>query len=188
MNVYQLISRLQLLTNSRVTQTELGKCLNKSRSDINGKAKRGTSFKLEELERISNYFKISLKDLIKTEPIQTNLTHIANIRKFEKMRYNEVLNRLQNLINYTPSQAELCQILNMKQSTMSNRANRNSEISADEIEKINKYYAINLFTTTLQANPSCSSVSESFIIIAPENAQSITVRINSGQTVKVEVI
>lgn len=62
------------------------------------------------------------------------------------MRYNVVLDRLQNLINYKPSQAELCQIMDVKQSTMSNRASRNSDFTSDEIVKLNNYYHINLFT------------------------------------------
>lgn len=61
------------------------------------------------------------------------------------MKYSVVLSRLQNLINYIPSQAELCNIYNIKQSTMSNRANRNSDIPSDEIVMINNYYGINLY-------------------------------------------
>lgn len=68
------------------------------------------------------------------------------------MQYNEVLNRLQNLIKYSPSQAELCQVTGVKQSTMSNRATRNSEFDNDEIVTLNKFYNVNLFTNTLQKN------------------------------------
>lgn len=63
------------------------------------------------------------------------------------MQYSKVLDRLQNLINYKPSQAELCQILGVKQSTMSNRSSRDSDITSDEIVKLNNYYNINLFTS-----------------------------------------
>ena len=62
------------------------------------------------------------------------------------MKYNELISRLQNLINYIPEQSELCKITGIKQTTMSNRANRNSGFSSDEIEKINNKYNINLFT------------------------------------------
>lgn len=99
------------------------------------------------------------------------------------MRYSEVLDRLQNLINYRPSQAELMQILNVKQSTMSNRVNRNSDISIDEISKINEHYGINLYTSTSQTNQE-----NEFIITVPQNAKNIIVKITHGQSVRVEVI
>lgn len=74
------------------------------------------------------------------------------MKEIEKMKYSVVLNRLQNLINYTPSQAELCNICNIKQSTMSNRANRDSDIPSDEIVMINNYYGINLYAEETPAN------------------------------------
>lgn len=77
------------------------------------------------------------------------------------MKYSEVLNRLHNLINYTPSQSELCRILDTKQSTMSNRAMRDSEIPVEDIGKINKYYSINLFTNASLTQPN--------IDITPDN-------------------
>lgn len=49
------------------------------------------------------------------------------------MRYSTVLIRLQNLINREITQAELCRILNVKQSTMGNRQNRDSNFSEEEI-------------------------------------------------------
>ena len=60
------------------------------------------------------------------------------------MQYNSVLECLQNLISYKPTQAELCQILNMKQSTMSNRAVRNSSFNHTEIETLEKHYGVML--------------------------------------------
>ncbi len=68
------------------------------------------------------------------------------------MKYSVVLNRLQNLINYVPSQAELCNICRTKQSTMSNRANRDSDIPSDEIVMINDYYGINLYAEEVSSN------------------------------------
>lgn len=68
------------------------------------------------------------------------------------MKYSDVLDRLQNLINYAPSQSELCIITGIKQSTMSNRANRDSDFSTDEIIKINEFFDVNLFTNTLHYN------------------------------------
>lgn len=61
------------------------------------------------------------------------------------MQYSALLERLQNLINYTPSQAELCKITDVKQSTMGNRQTRDSQFSDDEIQKINDYYGIDIY-------------------------------------------
>lgn len=74
------------------------------------------------------------------------------MRKGLKVKYSVVLNRLQNLINYVPSQAELCNICKTKQSTMSNRANRDSDIPSDEIVMINDYYGINLYAEEVPSN------------------------------------
>lgn len=68
------------------------------------------------------------------------------------MKYSEVSNRLQNLINYTPTQSEFCIITGVKQSTMSNRASRDSDFTTDEIIKINQFFDVNLFTNTLHYN------------------------------------
>lgn len=62
------------------------------------------------------------------------------------MRYSKLLDRLQNLTNHRPTQAELCSVLNIKQSAMSNRFNRDSDFSSDEIVMLNNYYKVNLFT------------------------------------------
>lgn len=62
------------------------------------------------------------------------------------MRYSAVIDRLQNLINYIPSQAQLCEITGIKTSTMSNRAARNSEFSDEEITAIEKYYDVDITT------------------------------------------
>ena len=61
------------------------------------------------------------------------------------MKYNVVLERLQNLIHYTPTQNELCEATGIKQSAMSQRAARNSNFSSDEIEKINNFYNVDLY-------------------------------------------
>ena len=61
------------------------------------------------------------------------------------MRYNNVLKRLQNLIKYTPTQAELCRILNVKQSTMGNRQVRDSQFSDAEIELLNRHYGVDIY-------------------------------------------
>lgn len=58
------------------------------------------------------------------------------------MQYDVVLECLQKLIHYRPSQVELCQVLGIKQSTMSNRAVRNSSFSRVEIETLEKHYNV----------------------------------------------
>lgn len=42
------------------------------------------------------------------------------------MRYSVLLDRLQNLINYKPSQSEIGKILDLRQTAISGRANRDS--------------------------------------------------------------
>ena len=58
------------------------------------------------------------------------------------MKYSELLHRLQNLIHYTPTQADLCRILNMGAATISKRSQRDSEFSNEEIEKLERHYEI----------------------------------------------
>ena len=65
------------------------------------------------------------------------------------MKYNAVLDRLQNLINYTPTQSELCEVTGIKQSAMSQRASRNSDFNSDEIVILNNHYGVNLFNNTV---------------------------------------
>ena len=62
------------------------------------------------------------------------------------MRYSTVLSRLQNLINREITQAELCRVLNVKQSTMGNRQNRDSNFSEEEIAELNNYYSVDIYT------------------------------------------
>lgn len=58
------------------------------------------------------------------------------------MRYSELLDALQNLINKTPTQSSLCKILDIKQSAMSNRVARDSEFTLSEVLKIENAYGI----------------------------------------------
>ena len=46
---------LQILTNTKFTQTELGKALGKTRSDIHSKIKRNSELKLSEIQQIESY-------------------------------------------------------------------------------------------------------------------------------------
>lgn len=68
------------------------------------------------------------------------------------MKYSEVLARLQNLIGLIPSQSQLCDITGVKQSAMSNRAKENSAFKQSDIQKLNDFYGINLYTNTLENN------------------------------------
>lgn len=60
------------------------------------------------------------------------------------MRYNVLFERLQNLIKYKPSQSEIGKILGLAQTAVSGRANRNSNFTDEEIEKLEKHYNVNL--------------------------------------------
>ena len=64
------------------------------------------------------------------------------------MRNNEVLDRLQNLINYMPLQKELVEKTGINQSTLSSKLSRNSNWSEKEIEKLNKAYNIDILKNT----------------------------------------
>ena len=58
------------------------------------------------------------------------------------MRYNALLDSLQNLINYRPSQKELGEALGLAQTSISGRANRNSNFTDEEIAQIEKAYNV----------------------------------------------
>lgn len=60
------------------------------------------------------------------------------------MKYSTLLDRLQNLIDYTPKQSELCKILGSNASTIGARAQRDSHFNEEELAKIEDYYAIKL--------------------------------------------
>lgn len=75
MNITDVQERIQKLTNSKITQSEIAHALNKDRSNINAKAKRGTDLKLSEVRQLENYFNIKL---IQPEQQQNNNTNIIN--------------------------------------------------------------------------------------------------------------
>jgi len=60
------------------------------------------------------------------------------------MKYSKLLSRLQNLIGFTPTQADLCRILNCNAQKMSKRAGRDSNFTDEEIEIIERQYGISL--------------------------------------------
>ena len=58
------------------------------------------------------------------------------------MRYSQVLDRLQNLTNRNISQAELCRILDIKQSAMGNRQSRDSNFSEEELVTLQNHFNV----------------------------------------------
>lgn len=78
-----------------------------------------------------------------------------------KVRYSELIARLQNLINRKVTQAELCKVLNIKQSAMGNRQSRDSEFTKNEILQIEQHYNVIINTEDcitvehIHINPSC---------------------------------
>lgn len=60
------------------------------------------------------------------------------------MRSSKLLDALQNLINYKPSYAEIAKIIGVGGSAIGNRVARDANFSDEEIEKIERYYAIEL--------------------------------------------
>lgn len=58
------------------------------------------------------------------------------------MRYNTLLDSLQNLINYRPSQKELGKVLGLAQTSISGRANRNSNFTDEEVQKLEAHYNV----------------------------------------------
>lgn len=77
------------------------------------------------------------------------------------LRYSELIERLQNLINYKPSQSELGKIIGLAQTAVSGRANRDSFFDDKEIALIEQHYSVILNTDDcitvehIHINPSC---------------------------------
>lgn len=72
------------------------------------------------------------------------------------MRYNTILDSLQNLINYRPSQKEIGEVLGLAQTSISGRANRNSNFTDEEVQKLESHYNVILLeggTRTLALLP-----------------------------------
>lgn len=75
------------------------------------------------------------------------------------MRYNQLLDTLQNLIKRKPSQNELGKILGLAQTSMSGRALRNSNISDEEISLIEGYYNISILNRSPLSDDNCANIS-----------------------------
>lgn len=61
------------------------------------------------------------------------------------MRNDEVLNRLQNIIGYKPSQKTIIEKTGIKQSNLSTKGSRNSNWSDEEIEKLNNAFSVDIY-------------------------------------------
>ncbi len=64
------------------------------------------------------------------------------------MKYNELFEKLENLRKIKPSQQQIADILGVRQSTIGNRAIRNSKFSDEELERIEDFYGIDLTGNT----------------------------------------
>lgn len=60
------------------------------------------------------------------------------------MRYDKLIDTLQNLIHFKPTQQALASALGIAQTAINGRAKRNSNFSDEEIEKIERFYGIEL--------------------------------------------
>ena len=78
------------------------------------------------------------------------------------MRYNALIEKLQNLTNKKITQTEICNVLNIKQSALSNRQKRNSHFSEEEIALLEHHFDILLVSGSdcveidyIHLSPSC---------------------------------
>lgn len=60
MNVQEVIDRLQNLTKTKITQSDLARILSKDRQNISRKAKLGTEVKLSDIRKLENHFNVNL--------------------------------------------------------------------------------------------------------------------------------
>ena len=60
------------------------------------------------------------------------------------MRYDKLIDSLQNLIHFKPTQQALASILGIAQTAINGRAKRNSNFSDEEIQKIEQFYGVQL--------------------------------------------
>jgi phage repressor protein C with HTH and peptisase S24 domain len=82
----------------------------------------------------------------------TLLAYTPNVLgNYAKMKYSKLLERLQNLIGFVPTQADLCRILNFSSARMANRATRDSYFTEEEIQEIERFYGV-LLNTQIVSN------------------------------------
>lgn len=66
MNILELIKLVQNITMSQISQSDIARALNLTRQEVNRRVKRGMELKVGDVEKIENYFKISIQN--KAEP------------------------------------------------------------------------------------------------------------------------
>lgn len=80
------------------------------------------------------------------------------------MKHSELLDTLQNLINFKPSYEQIGNILDVRGSAIGNRVARGKEYSIDDLLKIEQFYGIKILSNTnvdcieidyININPSC---------------------------------
>lgn len=78
------------------------------------------------------------------------------------MKYSKIIEKITQQKGFTPRQADLCRILDIKTGAMSARVQRDSDFSDEEIEKLEDFYLIDLTNDTdcteiehIHINPSC---------------------------------
>lgn len=60
------------------------------------------------------------------------------------MNYKKLIKKIEESIDFTPKQADLCRILQLSTSTMARRVKRDSNFSDAEIRKLEEHYGISL--------------------------------------------
>ena len=101
------------------------------------------------------------------------------------MLYNELTDRLQNLINIKVSQQNLADVLGVRQGAISNRIARNSEFTYEELRRIEEAYGIvgGLTSGKVQSrNLSSDSIELDYIHIAPSCGRGTVVLDNADVT------
>ena len=97
------------------------------------------------------------------------------------MRYSEVLDRLQNLTNRNISQAELCRVLDIKQSAMGNRQSRDSNFSEKELVTLQNHFNVILEdeNITLDYYPDIFGSCGTGYFVSSEEKEQIQVPVNA---------
>ena len=78
------------------------------------------------------------------------------------MKYNEVIDNLQNLTMSKINTTELAQILNMPVRTLYTRSYRNSEVTPFELKKIEDFYNVNLFKSDTQTDKNFKNTTHTY--------------------------
>lgn len=75
MQLQEVILTLQKLINKKVTQSDIGEILNMSNTSLSNRKNRATDFKVEELRKIAEYYKIPIDSLISEKDCGVSITY-----------------------------------------------------------------------------------------------------------------